>query len=1005
MDQSCTGHCQPAQSSTTGPSTTLSGVQGGSCEKNGYPPLAGEEQRQLVFNKSSGSRGSNIVGTNYNPPPSCGNVQLLSSATSAAHVLQTNRSALTDYEQGEILGYGNAVFYYGQNSAAKATGSKLTQMTSFSDDRGDYRGLPGDHLAYRYEILNKPLGKGSFGQVFLVKDHTDDGRGEQESASCEVAAGSSPTPTPGASSLPVSSVATFTSTAMSATGRASSRNKSRCSHEASDKKNKKVACKIIRNKKRFQQQALVEVRILKILKEKMIAQGTSFKPPPIVQMLDHFYFRNHLCITFELLSINLYEFIKSNHFQGVSLNLVRRFAVQLLEGLSFLKSCNVLHCDLKPENILLEKPDKSGIKIIDFGSSCLESERVYTYIQSRYYRSPEVVLGLPYGPPIDMWSLACVLAELYTGYPLFPGENEVEQLACIQECLGPIPGALVEKSPRKKQFFDHQNQPRVVANSRGYKRKPGTKELCLALRSVDPRFTRLVENCLEIDAKDRWTPEDALKSDFITDSSSTKAGSSAFDENRTTSSLTDSAANPPRSSSRRSASTSRRRGFVPFAAAVPAPPAQPSAAGGSSVGAGVVANKCRRREKEEAEAAAAPAGAHEVGSYGVVPAAIDLKTAGIGIIKMPTTEEHQHDTTVVSKNDGSGTTAAREGFFAGPQPLLVNAPLQTNMEQPDKIDTTPCFAGLARGNQLQQAAGTSELHREQELLLQQMKQPVAAQQQQMKQPAAQQTQAVPAGVHQQPSGRNNSSILSRRKGRTRHQSHSRSTRTRSRAGGVEPVGSTMKIHAMNESLVNQRVDDLANIYNNVEHFVGPSRAKTIGGIKTRPHRVTGSSAAATKVTLPLENENLSSKAVPSSSIMTPDFKYEDPVWPSASITFTAGGMQQLHNRTQQKETFRPVDALGQLAKKLQSQEHAFPEKSGHSAALVQQPSANQSHGVVMNHSNINPIDGSLRADILSTARGNKIMVMGLSNSPRRSGPPPPGVNKSNYLIAGHAHWR
>lgn len=58
---------------------------------------------------------------------------------------------------------------------------------------------------------------------------------------------------------------------------------------------------------------------------------------------------------------------------------------------------------------------------------------VYTYIQSRFYRSPEVILGLPYGLPIDMWSFGCILAELYTGYPLFPGENEVEQLACIME--------------------------------------------------------------------------------------------------------------------------------------------------------------------------------------------------------------------------------------------------------------------------------------------------------------------------------------------------------------------------------------------------------------------------------------------------------------------------------------------------------------------------------------------------------------------------------------------
>lgn len=80
-----------------------------------------------------------------------------------------------------------------------------------------------------------------------------------------------------------------------------------------------------------------------------------------------------------------------------------------------------MHCDLKPENVMLRQPNRSIIKVIDFGSSCLTDERVYTYIQSRFYRAPEVILGLPYSTPIDMWSMGCILAELFTGYPLFPG--------------------------------------------------------------------------------------------------------------------------------------------------------------------------------------------------------------------------------------------------------------------------------------------------------------------------------------------------------------------------------------------------------------------------------------------------------------------------------------------------------------------------------------------------------------------------------------------------------
>ena len=80
-----------------------------------------------------------------------------------------------------------------------------------------------------------------------------------------------------------------------------------------------------------------------------------------------------------------------------------------------MKKNKIIHCDLKPENILLVNPGKSKIKVIDLGSSCFEFEKIYTYIQSRFYRSPEIMLGIPYNTAIDMWSLGCILAELYSG--------------------------------------------------------------------------------------------------------------------------------------------------------------------------------------------------------------------------------------------------------------------------------------------------------------------------------------------------------------------------------------------------------------------------------------------------------------------------------------------------------------------------------------------------------------------------------------------------------------
>ncbi|KAF9405928.1 hypothetical protein BGZ94_003314, partial [Podila epigama] len=209
-----------------------------------------------------------------------------------------------------------------------------------------------------------------------------------------------------------------------------------------------VAIKIIRNKMRFHCQAMVEVKILGCL--------TKWDPEDkhnLIRMTDSFYFRNHLCIATELLSINLYEFIKSNSFNGSSLGLIKRFCTQLLQSLELLGRHNVVHCDLKPENVLLTHDTKSSIKVIDFGSSCFENEKVYTYIQSRFYRSPEVILGMSYNMAIDMWSLGCILAELYTGYPLFPGENEQEQLSCIMEIQGVPERHLIEKSSRRKIFF------------------------------------------------------------------------------------------------------------------------------------------------------------------------------------------------------------------------------------------------------------------------------------------------------------------------------------------------------------------------------------------------------------------------------------------------------------------------------------------------------------------------------------------------------------------------
>ncbi|XP_044852935.1 dual specificity tyrosine-phosphorylation-regulated kinase 4 isoform X1 [Mauremys mutica] len=331
--------------------------------------------------------------------------------------------------------------------AKKIEGLPETQNNNcYDDEHGTYIKVLHDHIAYRYEVL-EVIGKGSFGQVAKCLDH---------------------------------------------------------------KTNELVAVKIIRNKKRFHNQALVEVKILDALRKKDKDNSHN-----VVHMKECFYFRNHFCISFELLGINLYQLIKKNKFQGFSLSLIRRFTQCVLRCLQMLYREKIIHCDLKPENILLYHKGQNSVKVIDFGSSCYEHQRVYTYVQSRFYRSPEVILGHPYATPIDMWSLGCIMAELYTGYPLFPGENEVEQLACIMEILGLPPADFIQTASRRRTFFDSRGFPRTITNSRGKKRHPDSKDLSTVLKTHDAAFLDFLRGCLMWEPALRMTPDEAMQHAWI----------------------------------------------------------------------------------------------------------------------------------------------------------------------------------------------------------------------------------------------------------------------------------------------------------------------------------------------------------------------------------------------------------------------------------------------------------------------------------------------------------
>ncbi|PRP82988.1 hypothetical protein PROFUN_09939 [Planoprotostelium fungivorum] len=285
--------------------------------------------------------------------------------------------------------------------------------------------------------------------------------------------------------------------------------------------NERVAIKIIKNKTSFYNQALSEIELLKLINSK--------DPECLygVRMKNTFMYQGHLCIVFELLSMNLYDLLKGMHFRGIGLPLVKRFAEQLLKALWFLSrpDVDIIHCDLKPENILLRDPKRSNIKVIDFGSSCRSNGRMYKYIQSRFYRCPEVLLELDYGHPIDMWSLGCILVEIHTGEPLFPGQNEVDQMSHICTVLGTPPDVMIDASPKAKKFFvksvDNYGNRRYELRQPPQTQTKGSLEAILkgGARSEnameDLKFRDLISRMLTLDPTRRITPIDALQHSFF----------------------------------------------------------------------------------------------------------------------------------------------------------------------------------------------------------------------------------------------------------------------------------------------------------------------------------------------------------------------------------------------------------------------------------------------------------------------------------------------------------
>jgi serine/threonine-protein kinase PRP4 len=292
-----------------------------------------------------------------------------------------------------------------------------------------------------------------------------------------------------------------------------------------------VAIKIIRQNDTMKKAGLKEIGILEQLQE---ADPDDKKH--VIRFERYFDHKGHLCMVFENLSMNLREVLKKfGRDVGLNLKAIRAYAQQIFLGLSLLRKCNILHADLKPDNLLVNE-QRNILKVCDLGSASPATDNEVTpYLVSRFYRAPEIILGIPYDHAIDVWSIGCTLFELYTGKILFTGRNNNQMLRAIMECRGKYPPKLLRRGSLAHMHFDdmlnfHSTEEdkitrRLVTRVVDFK-KP-TRDLKTRLMGKGTRgmtdseakeltlFMDLLDRCLSLNPEKRCTPTEALKHPFI----------------------------------------------------------------------------------------------------------------------------------------------------------------------------------------------------------------------------------------------------------------------------------------------------------------------------------------------------------------------------------------------------------------------------------------------------------------------------------------------------------
>ncbi|XP_042216678.1 serine/threonine-protein kinase Doa-like isoform X1 [Homarus americanus] len=231
--------------------------------------------------------------------------------------------------------------------------------------------------------------------------------------------------------------------------------------------------------------------------------------------------------------LSVFDFLKDNNYRPYGLDQVRHIAYQLCYAVKFLHDNKLTHTDLKPENILFVESDynltydpkkkqdirtvmKTDIQLIDFGSATFDHEHHSTIVSTRHYRAPEVILELGWEQPCDVWSIGCIMFELYLGITLFQTHDNREHLAMMERILGPIPNRMGRKT-RTKYFYHGKLDWDEKSSAGRY-----VRENCKPLRSYQTKSDEdhrllfdLISKMLEYEPAQRVTLTESLRHPFF----------------------------------------------------------------------------------------------------------------------------------------------------------------------------------------------------------------------------------------------------------------------------------------------------------------------------------------------------------------------------------------------------------------------------------------------------------------------------------------------------------